>query len=299
MGTILEITLVGRPGEISRDDLDPLFAEVQRLEAIFTRYDDASALSLLNAASGAGPRTVAPELADILADCVRYAELTRGRFDVTVGPLVELWRAAARRDRVPAPVQVAATRDRVGAAKLRLLPDAQVDLSRGMAVDLDGVAKGWALDRLAHRLREEDVAGALLDFGGSSVVALGAPPGEEGWRTLLRDTESGAAGTLVLRDRALAVSGSLGQWTTIAGRRYGHVIDPQSGEPMTRAFQAVVVAPTGGEAEAWTKALLVLGAEEGLALVAARPGVEGMLVDEEGRRFTTPGFREAAGFEAL
>ena len=84
-----------------------------------------------------------------------------------------------------------------------------------------------------------------------------------------------------------------------AFRRTNAVIDPRSGEPMTHAYQAAIVAPTAGEAEAWSKALLVLGADEGLALLAEHPGVEGLLVDEAGRRFATPGFVAAAGFEAL
>jgi thiamine biosynthesis lipoprotein len=298
MGTILEITLAGRAREVAREDLEPLFAEIARLEAVFTRYEEASDLSRLNAAAGGPPRLVAPELVRILRDCVGFAERTRGSFDVTVGPLVALWREAARSGRLPTPAQRAAARERVGYKKLRLVAGTRVELPEGMAVDLDGVAKGWALDRIAERLRADGVESALLDFGGSSIVALGAPPDAPGWRTLLRDRDTGLTAVLTLRDRALAVSGSFGEWRTIAGRRYGHVIDPRSGEPMTRAYQAVALAPTAAEAEAWSKALLVLGPDEGIALMTARPGVEGLLTDEQGQRFATPGFEAATGFDA-
>ena len=299
MGTILEIEIAGREGEISRARLDPLFDEVSRLEAIFTRWSDDSALMRLNAAAGQGPRPVPPELARILADCRAWSRLTRGSFDVTVGPLVALWTEAGRRGRLPAPERLAAARALVGQERLTLRPDGRVALAPGMALDLDGVAKGWALDRVVERLRAEGVAGALLDFGGSSVVALGAPPDGPRWRTLLRAPGGEFSGTLALRDRALSVSSSFGTWSEIEGRRYGHVLDPRSGQPMTRAYLAAALAPSAGEAEAWSKALLVLGPEEGLALLEQRPGAEGLLVDEAGRRFESSGFAEASGFAPL
>jgi hypothetical protein len=91
--------------------------------------------------------------------------------------------------------------------------------------------------------------------------------------------EGGFAGLLTLRDLALSVSGSLGQWTEIGGRRYGHVLDPRSGQALTRRREALVVAPTASLAEALSTALLVLGEAEGPALVASQPGCESLLLD--------------------
>ena len=210
-----------------------------------------------------------------------------------------LWTEAGRSGRLPTEAKLAAARAAVGAERLRLLADGRVGLPAGMAVDLDGVAKGWALDRVADGLREGGAPGALLDFGGSSVVAIGTPPGEPRWRTLLRAPGGDFAGILGLRDTALSVSGSLGKWSEIEGRRYGHVIDPRSGQPVTQAWLAAAVATTAGEAEAWSKALLVLGAEEGIARLEEREGAEVLLVDAAGRRFTTSGFDRVAGFEPL
>ena len=120
----------------------------------------------------------------------------------------------------------------------------------GVSVDLGGIAKGWALDRMLPLLRERGIERALLDFGQSSVWALGAPPGAAGWRLLARGPDEGALGVLTLSDQALSVSGSLGQWVEIGGRRYGHVLDPRSGLPLERRRQALVVAPNAALAEA-------------------------------------------------
>ena len=123
----------------------------------------------------------------------------------------------------------------------------------GVSVDLGGIAKGWALDRMLPLLRERGIERALLDFGQSSVWALGAPPGAAGWRLLARGPDEGALGVLTLVDQALSVSGSLGQWVEIGGRRYGHVLDPRSGLALERRRQALVVAPNATLAEALSK----------------------------------------------
>ena len=109
----------------------------------------------------------------------------------------------------------------------------------------------------------------------------------------------GFLGVVRLNDQALSVSGSLGQWVEIGGRRYGHVLDPRSGRPLSRRRQALVVAQSATLAEALSKALLILGEDEGIALVASQPGCHGLLVDTGGRSWSTPGWARAVGFEAL
>lgn len=300
MGTVLEITLWGPERAPAQDALERLYALTARLEALFTRFDPDSELSRFNRGAGSGTQAIDAELAAILARSAAYSRLCRGSFDVTVGPLVELWQQAGRRGVVPTASELAAARARVGSETLRVSEgERAAELRAGSSVDLGGIAKGWAIDRMAEDLRSRDVTAALLSFGESSLWAQGAPPGEKGWRLLLRRADDGFAGVATLRDQALSVSGSLGQWTEIDGRRYGHVIDPRSGAPLTRRLQAVVVAPSGALAEALSKALLILGEREGIALLEAQGGVEGLLSDDAGGLWTTSGWRDAVDFEAL
>jgi len=297
MGTVLEVTLAAPDAAAGRALLERLYARTAALERELSSHDPASALSRLNARAGSAPAPVPPALAAILRESKALSRRTGGAFDVTVGPLVALWRAAAARGRPPSQAELAAARARVGAERVALEGGA-VALAPGTAVELGGVAKGWTLDRLAEDLRAAGVSRALLSFGQSSVVALGAPPGGEAWRLLLRDAEGGFAGTIALRDQSLSVSESFGQWSAIGGRRVGHVLDPRSGLPLAQPRLAAVVAASGAEAEAWSKALLVLGAREGLARLATQPGVEALVVDAGGARAATPGFARAARFEA-
>jgi thiamine biosynthesis lipoprotein len=294
MGTVLQVTVYGGDPDL----LDALFARVEELEARVSSYRPASDVSRLSAASGQGPQSVSAEVARLLDACVGYTELTRGSFDITVGPLVELWTQAGRSGRRPSAAVLTEARTRVGADKLRVdvsAATAELALS-GMAVDVGGIAKGTATDALAALLRDTDVHAAFIDFGGSSLHALGAPPDENGWRVLVRDGADGFAGVASLRDLALSVSSSLGQSVEIDGVSYGHVLDPRSGEALTERRQAVVVAPSGELAEALTKALLVLDEAESLALVETLYDVEALLIDTRGRRHFSSGFERAVSF---
>ncbi len=292
MGTVLEVEVAGG----DRALLDALFARAAALDAMLTRFDRASALSQLNAAAGRGPLALPAELLDLLAISRAAARETGGAFDVTVGPLVELWWRAAERGAPPSAAELAEARARVGSDAIALEPGRAALLVPGASVDLGGIAKGYALDALVAILRERGAASALLSFGGSSLHAVGAPPGEPGWRVLIRDAAGGFAGVATLCDRALSVSESLGQSREIAGRRYGHVIDPRTGQPLERPRVAAVVAASGARAEVLSKALLVLGEREGIALVESLPDAEALLLDVSGLRFETTGWPRATAF---
>jgi thiamine biosynthesis lipoprotein len=188
----------------------------------------------------------------------------------------------------------------VGADRIFAVSRDGVSLAeKGMKLDLGGIAKGYALDRMLPLLERHGIERALLNFGQSSTWAVGAPAGSAGWRLLVRGPEGRFAGLITLRDQALSVSGSQGQWVEIGGRRYGHIIDPRSGEPLMRARQAVVISRWASLAEALSLALLVLDADTGLALVAAQPGCEGLLIEGGGEFRSTPGWDAATRFEPL
>jgi thiamine biosynthesis lipoprotein len=304
MGTVLEVTLVGAdPGALARAR-DGAFAEVERVEALLSTWRPESDASRLNAAAGRSAVAVDPETAALLARCTELARATRGSFDVTVGPLVSLWRDAGERGALPDPAALAAARARVGPD--RLVMDRRADratgaLAPGGAIDLAGIAKGYAIDRVRERLRAraDRVDAALLSFGQSSTWAIGQPPGASGWRLLARAPGGGFAGVLTLRDRALSVSESLGQSSEIDGRRYGHVLDPRSGEPLERSQSAFVVTADAALAEALSKALLVLGPAEGIALLDARGDAEALLLDADGEQWRTRGWQAATQFEPI
>jgi len=300
MGTVLEITIEGLEPQPAERVLDELYDEALRLDRLLSIYDPESEISRINRTAGHGKQQVDPDVVEILKLSIAYSKLTRGAFDVTIGPLVDLWMEAADRNAPPTAAELAAARQRVGADRISVISGDAVSLDEeGMKLDLGGIAKGYALDRMLPLLERNGVESALLNFGQSSTWAVGAPAGSAGWRLLVRGPEGRFAGLITLRDRALSASGSRGQWVEIDGRRYGHIIDPRTGEPLMRARQAVVISQRAALAEALSLALLVLDAETGLALVAAEPGCEGLLIEGGGVLRSTPGWEAAVRFEPL
>ena len=297
MGTVLELLLVAESPAEARAVADEVFALVEDLEAELSSWRPRSAVARLNASAGQGLRRVPPPVHRALREALRATTLTRGAFDPTVGPLVELWRQAAERNRLPEPTALEAARERVGPDRVHLSDDGRVALAPGSRLDLGGLAKGFALDRVDALLHERDVQAALVSFGQSSLLVRGHPPDARGFRILLRGVGHAPAGVLTVNGHAhLSVSESLGQWREVAGRRLGHVIDPRSGWPLEHAALAAVLAPSGTLAEALSKALLVLPGDEGLALLETLPEVEGRYVREDGGVRETSGFGEAASF---
>jgi thiamine biosynthesis lipoprotein len=297
MGTLLQVTVLAADEPRARAAADACFALGAALEAELTTYDPASATSRMNASAGR-PFAAPPALARLLGESRRLARETDGAFDPSVGPLIELWSKAARAGRLPAREALAAARRRVGMERIRV-DDGRVVMEPGMAVNFGGVGKGFALDRMREALAARGVVNALLDFGGSSWLALGAPADAPAWRVLLRDGRGGYAGTVTLRDASASFSESFGDWSEIEGRRLGHVIDPRTGWPIERPLAGFAVAADGTTAEALTKALLVLGAEEAFAVVARFEGAEALVIDASGERRESPGFRRALAFEPL
>ncbi len=301
MGTALEVTLLGTDVLALERAIEDAFDEVERIESLVSTWRPSSDVSRINAAAGGEPVLVDGEVAALLTHTSELTEKTSGAFDVTVGPLVALWREAEERGRRPSRAELAAARARVGPAHLDIETDgtrARIALDAGSAIDLGGIAKGYALDRVRAKLPGRVVAG-LLSFGQSSAWAIGKPPNAAGWRLLARAPDGGFAGVLTLRDRALSVSANLGSSREIAGRRYGHILDPRTGNPLIARRQALVVGGDATDAEALSKALLVLAPEEGIALVESWPDAEALLLDADGRSWRTEGWDAETRFEEL
>lgn len=278
MGTVLEITVAAPSAEVGRRWIGRAVGEAYRLDRELTSFDPASPLVRLNRAAGRGRQDVPADLFRVVAAAKALSRETGGAFDASVGPLVSLWRDAAAHGRWPSAGELAAARALVGSDGIRLAAPSAIELPRaGMALDLGGIGKGYAADRIAERLRLEGASSALVSFGESSIVAVGAPPGESGWPIWVRRGRA-LDGPLRLRDAALSTSGAFGRTLRIGARRVGHVVDPRSGEAMRRACQATVVAASATAAEAWSKAVL-LDPARSLAAMARSPDLGALVVD--------------------
>jgi thiamine biosynthesis lipoprotein len=292
MATVLDVSLLVEPGReaAARDALRTVFDTAQSLSAVADRFDPESDVSRLNAAASEGPVEIGRLLYEMLARAEAARVETRGSFDVTVGPLVELWTQAARRGRTPSQAEVVAARALVGHPVCLGTPGRAGLDSAGMSIDLGGLAKGFAIDQIAAELARAGITRSLLSFGQSSIWAGGQP-----WRLAVQRDDGSFEGVVELSDEALSMSSSLSQSSLIDGISYGHVIDPRSGQALRARRSAVVVASSATLAEVLSTALLVLDEKEGRRVVSEQ-GAEAWVRGEDGVAWRTEGWPARTGF---
>ncbi|HEU4389934.1 MAG TPA: FAD:protein FMN transferase [Blastocatellia bacterium] len=261
MATRFELLLHGEDPVRLRAAGEEALAEIARLHRQLNFYDQSSEISFINRQAALAPVRVDPRLFRLLAECASLSGLTSGSFDVTVGPLVDLWRAAGDTGRLPADAEIHAVRQRVGMHLVELDEKEYAVHFRhpGVEIDLGAYAKGYAIGRAVDLLREAGVASALLHGGTSSVYAIGGPPGQSAWRVALQEPLGGQSdpACIDLNDAALSVSAVHGRSFVVDGKAYGHVIDPTRGEPVTGALAAAAIGPSPAVCEALSTGLLV------------------------------------------
>ena len=261
--------------------------EVDRIDSLMSHYKPASALSRVNREAAQHPVVVEPELFDLVAEAMRYSRNSGGAFDITVGPLMKAWGFFGGEGRKPSPETLEAARRHVGASHVQLRPDSHSIAfdAAGVELDLGGIAKGYAVDRVAQLLRARHVPAALISAGGSSIYALGAPPGQDGWDVAIQDPlePRTIARSVTIRDRALSVSGRAEKSFESDGVTYSHIMDPRTGRPVQGMLSVAVLTTTATAGDALDNVFFVLGAEGSRTLLARLPGTEVYFFMPDGR----------------
>jgi FAD:protein FMN transferase len=260
MATRFEVVLPGDDAVRLRAAGEEALREVERAEALLSRYRPTSPIAWVNARAGGAPVRVDPRVFRLLELARRISSLTRGAFDPTVGPLLRTWGFAGGAGHPPEAGALEAARALVGMERIELDADLfTVRLPRaGMELDLGAIGKGWAVDAAIERLVELGITSALLHGGTSSVHVLGRPDGGGCWRVGWRVPGEAAPRILDL-SAALSVSAPHGKSFEAEGRTFGHVLDPRSGWPVSARGSAAVRGPSSAVCDALSTALLVLG----------------------------------------
>ena len=233
----------------------------------------------------------APEVIAVLARARHYAELSGGAFDITMQPLLDLYRTTyLGEDRPPTDGEIQRALALVGFEEVEIAAG-RVTLGRpGMRLSVDGIAKGFVIDRAAETLAASGVEHALVDIGGD-IRALGRPLDRPFWVVGIRHPRRRAEVVATVRatDRAIATSGDYEHYF-VEDRRAHHLIDPRTGRSATDVTGATVVAATAMDADALATATFILGPSAGMALLESIDGAEGMMVTAGGDRVVTTGW---------
>jgi thiamine biosynthesis lipoprotein len=247
-----------------------------------------SELNRVNRLAAKSPVVVAALTFDVLQKAVHYSELSGGAFDITVGPLVDLWRAAADANAPPSDADLAQARRKVGYEKL-VLDQEQMTVRfavEGMRLDLGGIAKGFAIDKAVAALKQGGALGGMVDIGGD-IRCFGLPPEEQRyWRIGLQDPTKASDDfapsrpllVLKLSEGAVTTSGDYRRFTEVAGQRQSHIMDAATGRAANQLASVTIIAPAATTADALATAVSVLGAERGLALIKSLDEVEAILL---------------------
>ena len=282
MGTRVRIILYAPDSGAAERAAKAAFQRVAALDSIMSDYKADSELSRLSDQAGGQPVKVSGDLFRVLVAAQKLAEETGGAFDVTAGPVVQLWRIARMKGSLPDPELLRQARARVGYKNLKLDDRSRTAqlVVKDMSLDLGGIAKGYAADEALKVLARFHIRSALVAAGGDIAVSA-APPGKSGWLigiAPLQSPETKPRRSLLLKNAAVSTSGDAEQHIEINGVRYSHIVDPRSGEALEGRSSVSVVAPIGTASDSLATAVSVLGPELGLELVRRTKGTGALML---------------------
>ncbi|MBV6633547.1 MAG: FAD:protein FMN transferase [Alphaproteobacteria bacterium] len=275
MGTTYNIVAVDRAGHIELKDLQTAVGNtLARVNQQMSNWDPSSEISRFNQTRSTDPTPISSELYAVMSAANEVHRDSMGQFDVTLGPLIELWGFGARTPETPVPsdAEIAATLAQVGQETVLELTDQPPALRKARpdaSVYLAAIAKGYGVDQLALTLASFGLTDYMVEIGGD-LVAAGQNPDGEAWRIGIERpviAPRSVQEIVTVSGLGMATSGDYRNYFEQDGTRYTHIIDAETGRPIThRTASVTVLAESAMLADAWATALLVLGQERGLAL---------------------------------
>jgi len=291
MGTFARVVAVAEDSGTARKCIQAALAEIHKVDELMSDYKSDSEISRVNRDAFKQAVRVGESTYEVLQRSIEFSKLTDGAFDVTIGPLMDLFRSAEKKQAAPGEEQIAEARSKVGFEKLKLNDEnktVQFTID-GMRLDLGGIAKGYAVDKAIQAMQRCGAIGAMVDMGGD-IRCFGAPPkGKNHWIIGLQDpnpaTEDIGGSELLLKlkitNAAVATSGDYRQFILIEGKRHSHILNRKTGTSAEGLSSVTIIADNATEADALATAVSVMGAEKGLALIEKLPEAEAILITSQ------------------
>jgi thiamine biosynthesis lipoprotein len=278
LGTVISVTAYGVP----ESDISEAFGLVRGIDDKMSVNKPDSEISRINDAAGTGGVKVSPETYGLIEVAVDLSAYTGGAFDPALGGVTSLWKTDGSFGRLPERNEIEEAVKGVGRANVALEGGDVVELTdRRTRLDLGGIAKGYACEEAADFLKTKGASSALLDFGGN-IFAFGRKASGEEWTVGVRAPypgDEGVACALAVDGEAVVTSGYYEKYFEEDGKRYHHIIDPQTGYPSDSGLlSATVVSADSTKADALSTACFVLGLEGGRELLADTEGCEGIFI---------------------
>jgi len=295
MSTVCRVHFRAANAALGQDFQTEVLKWISWFEARYSRFIPESLIGRINAAAGSEWVETDPETDALFNLCQEMIFFTRGAFDPTSLPLIRLWNWKATPPVIPTASQIAEAMRLVGWRKVQRRHGAIFLPLKGMSIDLGGIGKEYAVDRVVTMALERGIQNVLVDFG-QDVRVRGEPPEKGAWHIGLDDPKNpGHCWTgIAATNHAVATSGDYLRHFSHQGRRYGHILDPRDGYPVNNGCLSVsVIAPQCTVAGILSTAAFILGPKEGLDLMRVCPGIEGAIITESNRLLTNQFHRYA------
>jgi thiamine biosynthesis lipoprotein len=288
MGTVANVVAVAEDANTSGQCVKAVFEQLRGIDDLMSDYINDSEISTVNQNAASEPVKVSDATFEVLRRAIDFSKVSEGAFDITVGPLVDLWRSAAEANSTPSEEQLRQAREKVGYEKLILDPNEMTVrfAVKGMRLDLGGIAKGYAIDKAVEAMQKLGALGGMVDVGGD-IRCFGRPPKKrDSWLIGLDDPRhpqdmlTAAEPLLVIKlnDTAIATSGDYQRFAWIEGKKYSHIYDRKTGYSSKDLTSVTIIANNATDADALATAVSVLGPEKGLELIESIPDTEAILI---------------------
>ena len=262
MGTLFRIVMYAPDSTHALKASQKAFLRLDTLNLILSDYREDSEINTLCRTSGTGEYVkVSNDLWIITRESIKAARLTEGYFDITIGPMTQLWRRMKRQQQLPSDKLIEEARSKVGIENIVMNKQSRSIMlkKKGMRIDFGGIGKGYAEDKMMETLKKEGITSAMIEAGGNIVVSA-APPKEKGWKIIISNKD------YYLKNCGISTSGDMFQFVEIEGKKYSHILDPKTGIGTTESKQITVITKDGTSSEWLSKGIYLMSHEKGQKL---------------------------------
>ena len=297
MGTIIEVVLIGENQEKAEKAALQAFHEIRRIEQLMSPKIETGDVFRINRSAGKEWVEISSETLHVIQKSRDISELSEGGFDITVGPLIELWRIAREKGYPPSDKDLKRSLDLVGYRNILINQGGKILLKKnGMSIDLGGIAKGYAVDKAFKVLNSLGYKNLIVNAGGD--LRAGGLKFDQPWSIGIQDPRipEKIMAKLSFSEGAIATSGDYEKYFIYQGKRYHHIFNPRKGLPTEECQSVTILCKEGILADAMATAIFVLGPEKGYSLCQRVGGTNCLIVDKEGKIILSPGLKDWISF---
>ncbi len=298
MGTLVEISVIGRDADELEADINDAFDKMERIEGLMSTRISGSDVSRINRWAGIKPVKVSAEVLKVIRRAEEISKASGGYFDISVGALVDKWGFEGNGGRLPSKGEVGEALHSIDYRVIHVDEDLSTVMlmKKGMRIDLGGIAKGYAVDRAFELLTSRGYRNMIVNAGGD--MRVGGKKIKGPWVIGIQDPRdrSRIMATFDASDISVGTSGDYGRYFKRGGKRYHHLLNPFTGFPARQCRSVTILAEDAISADALATAVFAMGPKRGLGLIEAMEGVEGLIVSSDGEIIQSEGIKGRVRF---